>query len=285
MCFNISAAAWTLQLPGVRKLVLLALCDRADKAGKCWPSVDWIGKRCGLSERAVRSHIGALASLGLLRRVERMGRSTTYHITLSKLPGYGDDCTDGSSCPPPVAPAPEAPPLRHIVQLPPAPPAPISNQYPIIETINIAVVVDKQIMQDFAAVRKAKRRPALTQTEISALTTEGNKAGLSLSDVLKTCIIRGWTRFEASWLPAHQPVSQAAPAAHVAPSKPASASTVSSGISHLATLRAAIKSSSTTSLSWAHSAIAKKQAGEYVAQQVVRNACEALNIPYIRTAF
>lgn len=143
-----------------------------------------------------------------------------------------------------------------------------------------AVAVDVQVMQDFKALRKAKRRPALTQTEITALTAEGNKAGLTLTDVLKTCVVRGWTRFEATWLPA----VKAAPAPYVEPPKPANASTVSSGISHLAALRSAITASSASSLSWAHAAVAKKQAGEYVAQQVVRSACAALKMDY-RIAF
>lgn len=301
MCFNISAAAWTLPLPGVRKLVLLALCDRADKAGKCWPSVDWIGKRCGLSERAVRSHIGALASMGLLRRVERMGRSTTYYITLSNLPGYGDDCADGKLCPSVSpeesnyqddAPAPQAPALRHLAHPAPAPQAPISNHDPIIETINIATaipVVDVQVMQDFKALRKAKRRPALTHTELDALRSEGEKIGMGLSDVLKTCVIRGWTRFEAVWLPTPPPTAGHAPMRPLEPVQaPACAETVSEGVGRLASLRNAIKSAvcvtGSNSLAWAHTAIAKKQAGDYVAQTVVRQACTALKMDY-RVAF
>ncbi|MFN9031517.1 MAG: helix-turn-helix domain-containing protein [Betaproteobacteria bacterium] len=35
------------------RLVLLALADRADDSGRCWPSVEDIQKRANLSERAV----------------------------------------------------------------------------------------------------------------------------------------------------------------------------------------------------------------------------------------
>lgn len=265
MCFNISAAAWaTTTIPGLRKFVFLALCDRADKAGKCWPSMDWIAARCGISERAARSHVSALVQQGLVHREFRLGRSAVYHVNVT-----------------PAIPA--APPLPIRADTP-ANAAAISNHGPIIQTINIATaipVVDVQVMQDFKALRKAKRRPALTQTEINALTTEGNKAGLTLTEVLKICVVKGWMRFEAAWLPA----PKQAPAPYVvAPSKPANASTVSSGISHLAALRSAITASSANSLAWAHAAVAKKQAGEYVAQQVVRSACAALKMDY-RIAF
>lgn len=63
---------------------------------------------------------------------------------------------------------------------------------------------------------------------------------------------------------------------------------MSEGVSRLASLRNAIKSAVCTtgnsSLAWAHAAIAKKQAGEYVAHAVVRQACDALRMDY-RTAF
>ena len=269
MCFNISAAAWaTTTIPGLRKFVFLALCDRADKAGKCWPSMDWIAARCGISERAARSHVSALVQQGLVRREFRPGRSGIYHVNVT-----------------PAIPA--APPLP-IRAATPANAAPIFNHDPIIQTINIAVaipVVDVQVMQDFKAIRKAKRRPELTQTEIAALTAEGDKAGLTLTEVLKTCVVRGWTRFEATWLPAATPAPTPPPEPVQALAR---AETVSEGVGRLASLRSAIKSAmcvtGSNSLAWAHAAIAKKKAGEYVAQQAVRQACAALKMDY-RIAF
>lgn len=63
---------------------------------------------------------------------------------------------------------------------------------------------------------------------------------------------------------------------------------MSEGVSRLASLRNAIKSTvcatGNASLAWAHAAVAKKQAGEYVAHAVVRQACDALRMDY-RTAF
>lgn len=333
MCFNISSAAWTIRLSGIRKIVFLAICDRADKDGKAWPSVEWLTQRCGLSERAVRNHIGALTSLNLLRRVERMGRSTIYYINLSKLPGYGKKCADDESCPPPeradspeesayqadkddslkealagdatlppaaiTLPAPEAPPPRHMSAVASAPEAPIYNEYSTIDTINIppapaeavanvavAVdMVDAQVLKDFAAVRKAKRKPAVTQTEMTFFKTEGKKIGMSLADVLRVCVLRSWSRFEATWLP----TPAATPSAAVSLVQPTEApiakeSTVKAGVSTLAAIRQSAMSSVCTTgsvgLAWAHAAIAKKKAGLYVSLVVVRNACTALNMSY-----
>ena len=300
MCFNISAAAWTTSLPGLRKLVFLAICDRADKTGRCWPSLDWVAKRCGISERSARSHMAALAEQGLIRREFRLGRSAVYFVNLPQP--TANSAPDGDTPAPTAAHAPSATPAFRaptpaIAAQTPALDAPISNK----DSINNqntrqapadaadVVVVDKQIMEDFAAVRKAKRRPALTHTELDALRSEGEKIGMGLSDVLKTCVIRGWTRFEAVWLPTPPPTAGHAPMRPSEPVQaPACAETVSEGVGRLASLRNAIKSAvcvtGNNSLAWAHAAIAKKQAGDYVAQTVVRQACAALRMDY-RTAF
>lgn len=309
MCFNISSAAWNLPLAGIRKIVFLALCDRADKSGKCWPSVEWLVTRCGISERSVRLHIGALAFTGHIRRVERLGRSTVYYINLAKLQDYNTTppCPDGSNeqCDmsdaedaAAVVQPPEAPAAPSPAPAAPSPvsPAPIPNQYPINEPINtqgpaVAVppavidISDKQILADFTTIRKAKRKPALTQTEAAAFSAEGEKLGMSLTDVLRVCVLRSWSRFEAAWLPTPQVVHSAVFSAETEPAKPvAKPSTVLEGVNVLAELRHTIMSSvcatGNKSLAWAHNAIAKKQAGEYVAQAVVRNACAALNMDY-----
>ena len=276
MSFTISAAAWSISLPGLRKLVCLALCDRADKTGRCWPSMDWIAKRCGISERAARAHVSALVQQGLIRREFRLGRSAVYFIAI----------TPATAAAPADAPHADTPAIA----------APISSQCPInknnTEDAPAAAVADdveKQLMKDWSAVRKAKRRGAPTSTELDALRSEGEKIGMGLSDVLKTCVIRGWTRFEAAWLPTPQPAAATVLVRPPEPAQaPARAETVSEGVSRLASLRTAIKSTvcatGNTSLAWAHTAIAKKHAGEYVAHAVVRQACNALRMDY-RTAF
>jgi DNA-binding transcriptional ArsR family regulator len=53
------------------KLVLIALADRADEDGHCWPSAEWLGTKTGLNERSVRRHLDSLEKRGLLARVRR----------------------------------------------------------------------------------------------------------------------------------------------------------------------------------------------------------------------
>src|SRR5688572_32574406 len=62
---------------------MLALADRADDNGYCWPSIDDLAERTKLSPRAVQKAIAALAKLGELD-VENGGgrhRSNRYRIT------------------------------------------------------------------------------------------------------------------------------------------------------------------------------------------------------------
>ena len=61
--FLVGAALW-LDLSTARKMVLVSLCENADKeTGHCFPNQDYIAARCSLSERAVRGHLSALEGL------------------------------------------------------------------------------------------------------------------------------------------------------------------------------------------------------------------------------
>lgn len=65
------------------RLVMLALADRADDNGFCWPSIDDLAERTNLSRRAVQKGIAALVEGGELK-VENGGgrhRSNRYRIT------------------------------------------------------------------------------------------------------------------------------------------------------------------------------------------------------------
>lgn len=57
----------------IRKLVLIKLADNANDYGECWPSYKHIADHCECSKRAVRDHIDALISMGLLVKENRPG--------------------------------------------------------------------------------------------------------------------------------------------------------------------------------------------------------------------
>ena len=58
--------------------------------------------------------------------------------------------------------------------------------------------VSEQVWSDFLALRKTKRAP-LTETALSGIYREADKAGLSLQCTLEMCCQRGWQGFKAEW--------------------------------------------------------------------------------------
>lgn len=119
----IMSACWPLQgMSPTQKAVLISLADNASDEGVCWPSINTIGVRTCLSERAVRSSLRWLEESGVLVSNQRYGRSTWYTITPA---GYAP----GTKCPP----APDAPSPRQELPGTPAPRAPRTVKEPSIE--------------------------------------------------------------------------------------------------------------------------------------------------------
>lgn len=77
----------------------------------------------------------------------------------------------------------------------------------------IALDVTPEVANDFIAIRKKKGAP-LTETALTGLKREAEKAGLSVNQALEKCCSRGWQGFEASWLQDHvSPPRKSAPIA------------------------------------------------------------------------
>jgi hypothetical protein len=73
------------------RLVLLALADRADEAGLCWPGVAWIARRVAASERSVQRCLAKLEADGWLERRTNAGpaerpdrRTSMYYLVLER---------------------------------------------------------------------------------------------------------------------------------------------------------------------------------------------------------
>lgn len=75
-------AAWDMDLPQNEKLVLLSLCDQARDDGYCWPSMQTIARRCGVSRRTAFRIVGRLRERGLLRREGDSPVSTKMWVDL-----------------------------------------------------------------------------------------------------------------------------------------------------------------------------------------------------------
>lgn len=85
MSVDYMTLAWRTELQAGPRLVLLAICDNANDDGNCYPSIQALSHKSGLSVRAVRGHVSAMDASGLLLRHERAGRSTYYQVNLKAL--------------------------------------------------------------------------------------------------------------------------------------------------------------------------------------------------------
>jgi len=59
--------------------------------------------------------------------------------------------------------------------------------------------VNSATARDWLILRKAKKA-APTETAFSGIKAEADKAGVSMDDAIRTCCVRGWAGFKASWL-------------------------------------------------------------------------------------
>lgn len=130
----------------LRKLILIKLADNANDQGECWPSYGYIANQCECSKSAVKEHISALISMGLVGKENRLGgaggqgnKSNIYHLNFDNqiyTPMPADNpppvSSAGTPVPPKSTPVPSGNP-------PPVPPAGtrISHSFEsVIEPIN-----------------------------------------------------------------------------------------------------------------------------------------------------
>ena len=88
----ISAVFDNRNLGPTERLIMLALADHADDSGRCYPSVQRIAQRTGLSLRAVQINIRKLEAQGFVRVVTsgRRGRANDYFINLNPASAVSD---------------------------------------------------------------------------------------------------------------------------------------------------------------------------------------------------
>ena len=85
MSLDYMTLAWRTELQAGPRLILLAICDNANDDGNCYPSIQTLSLKSGLSPRAVRGHVASLDESGIVERHERAGRSTYYQVNLRAL--------------------------------------------------------------------------------------------------------------------------------------------------------------------------------------------------------
>ncbi|AGN30403.1 hypothetical protein SXAG_00122 [Synechococcus phage S-CBS4] len=78
---------WELRdLTPTHKLILLGLADWANDEGLCWPSVDRLAQKTGLSRRTIQTNIRQLEACRYMKREEVVGRGNRYWLTLEDDP-------------------------------------------------------------------------------------------------------------------------------------------------------------------------------------------------------
>ena len=77
---------WRTDLPMTEKFVAVALADRADDEGVCWPAIETIALKCNCAPRTVQNAVASLCAKGFLRKLERQNNSSYYIFNLDILP-------------------------------------------------------------------------------------------------------------------------------------------------------------------------------------------------------
>jgi DNA-binding transcriptional ArsR family regulator len=82
---RVMSLVWDSDVPAAQRLTLLALADRADEDGYCWPSVATLMEKCRSGESTIRRHLKELEEMGVLRVERRPNKVSKYFIQLDRL--------------------------------------------------------------------------------------------------------------------------------------------------------------------------------------------------------
>ena len=206
-----------------KKLVLLKLADCASDTGECFPSYQHIADQCEISRRSVMKYVDELESMGFLwvenRKNGKQNHTNVYHLTISKGAKNGSEPHSLGSEPHSLGGGEPRSPIT-------------SNSFePVNKPVNETCIaheaqhkraavakpkktdthsadlaalenmgVETQLAKDWLQTRKEKRAGSLTQTVITALRREAEKAGLTVPQAVQVAAERGWARFNASYL-------------------------------------------------------------------------------------
>ncbi len=86
MSIKFSAEIWDMDLSIAQKLVALSLADQANDEGVCWPSLDNLQRRTGLSRSGLLKVLAELKSMGLVAAQKRFQKSSIYKLSANGLP-------------------------------------------------------------------------------------------------------------------------------------------------------------------------------------------------------
>lgn len=173
-----------------RKLVLLKLADNANDDGICFPSYQYIADKCEMTRRSAINHIEYLIKMGLVSKKERKNKdgsiSNLYFLHLEQ--GSENFALGGSENISPIT--------SHSLE-------PVNEPKKTTQKSESEILLERfgitgQLAKDFIAHRKTKRG-AISETQLSRLQKQADKAGISICEAVEICIERNWQGFNASW--------------------------------------------------------------------------------------
>ena len=187
-----------------RKLVLLKLADNANDDGICFPSYQYIADKCEMTRRSAISHIEYLIKMGLVSKKERKNKdgsiSNLYFLHLEQgsenFALGGENISLGSENFALGGSENISPITSHSLE-------PVNEPKKTTQKSESEILLEQfgitgQLAKDFIAHRKTKRG-AISETQLSRLQKQADKAGISICEAVEICIERNWQGFNASW--------------------------------------------------------------------------------------
>ena len=187
-----------------RKLVLLKLADNANDDGICFPSNQYIADKSEKTRRSAISHIEYLIKMGLVSKKERKNKdgsiSNLYFLHLEQgsenFALGGENISLGSENFALGGSENISPITSHSLE-------PVNEPKKTTQKSESEMLLERfgitgQLAKDFIAHRKTKRG-AISETQLSRLQKQADKAGISICEVVEICIERNWQGFNASW--------------------------------------------------------------------------------------
>ncbi|HHF6640453.1 TPA: helix-turn-helix domain-containing protein, partial [Haemophilus influenzae] len=185
-----------------RKLVLLKLADNANDDGICFPSYQYIADKCEMTRRSAISHIECLIKMGLVSKKERKNKdgsiSNLYLLHLEQgsenFALGGENISLGSENFALGGSENISPITSHSLE-------PVNEPKKTTQKSESEILLERfgitgQLAKDFIAHRKTKRG-AISETQLSRLQKQADKAGISICEVVEICIERNWQGFNA----------------------------------------------------------------------------------------
>ena len=187
-----------------RKLVLLKLADNANDDGICFPSYQYIADKCEMTRRSAINHIEYLIKMGLVSKKERKNKdgsiSNLYFLHLEQgsenFALGSENISLGSENFALGGSENISPRTSHSLE-------PVNEPKKTTQKSEAEILLERfgitgQLAKDFIAHRKTKRG-AISETQLSRLQKQADKAGISICEVVEICIERNWQGFNASW--------------------------------------------------------------------------------------